>query len=118
MLFWAPPFKKVVKILECVQKSSPKLVKGLEGISYEERLMAQDFSSLERRQLRGNLIALLFYSILFVLLPTSFFPYQYMLRKSLMTFLPSPAPAEGIAWAVMSHPKHCLSRCGKEACTF
>ena len=54
---WGPQYRRDMDLLERVQRRPTEMIRGLEHLSYEDRLRQSGLFCLEKRRLRADLIA-------------------------------------------------------------
>ena len=54
---WNPQYRRNIELLELVQRKETKMIQGMEHLSFKNRLRELVLLSLEKRRLRGDLIA-------------------------------------------------------------
>ncbi|PKU47115.1 hypothetical protein llap_2555 [Limosa lapponica baueri] len=57
ILLWGPQHKKDMDLSEQAQRRATKMIRGMEQLSYEDRLRELQLFSLDRRRLQGDLLA-------------------------------------------------------------
>ena len=53
---WGPQYRKDVELFDQVHGRATKMIRGLEHLSYEERMRELGLLSLKKRRLQGDLI--------------------------------------------------------------